>query len=150
MSADVAIGTAEQARRLLESAPISVAIVTEDGRYLYRNPAHDALYGYAPGDVPALSRTPWVDPAVRERLLDTFRTTGELRDAERLVAQHVRDDAGGTRLRSQRRRKGALAAARPPAHEDEQGRRHNKARACLDGKAQGRGGRRRPRGCVVD
>ncbi|HWK55671.1 MAG TPA: PAS domain-containing sensor histidine kinase, partial [Hyphomicrobiales bacterium] len=79
--------TNEQARELLEAAPISVVILTEEGQYLYRNPAHDAIYRYQPGQVPRLSREMWVDASERARLLEIFRTTGELRDAE---VQHRR------------------------------------------------------------
>jgi len=77
----------EQARELLEVAPISVVILTEEGKYLYRNPAHDAIYRYEPGRMPRLSTEMWVDPAERERLLEIFRRTGEMRNAE---VQHRR------------------------------------------------------------
>ena len=82
-------GASGQAHRLLEAAPISVVILTEEGRYLYRNPAHNAIYRYEKDDVPLLSSQMWVDPAERERLLEIFRRTGELRDAE---VQHHRSD----------------------------------------------------------
>ena len=84
MSADKAggNGASDQAHRLLEAAPISVVILTDEGRYLYRNPAHNAIYGYEAGQAPQLSSEMWVDPAERARLLEIFRTTGELRDAE--------------------------------------------------------------------
>ena len=75
-------GASDQAQRLLEAAPISVVILTEEGRYLYRNPAHNAIYGYDHDEAPRLSSEMWVDPAERERLLGIFRTTGVLRDAE--------------------------------------------------------------------
>ncbi|HEY5412463.1 MAG TPA: ATP-binding protein, partial [Caulobacteraceae bacterium] len=91
MSADIAVGDggSDQAHRLLEAAPISVVILTEEGRYLYRNPAHNAIYGYREGQAPLLSSEMWVDPAERARLLEIFRTTGVLRDAE---VQHHRAD----------------------------------------------------------
>ncbi len=82
-------GASNQAHRLLEAAPISVVIVTDEGRYLYRNPAHDAIYGYEKGAVPKLSSEMWVDPAERTRLLDIFHRTGELRDVE---VQHHRSN----------------------------------------------------------
>jgi len=84
-----AIGSAEQARQLLETAPISVVIVTDEGEYLYRNPAHNAIYRYDAAQMPQLSRDLWVDPEDRRRLLDIFRETGELKDAE---VQHRRRD----------------------------------------------------------
>ena len=80
-------GASDQAHRLLEAAPISVVILTDEGRYLYRNPAHNAIYGYAKDEAPRLSSEMWVDPAERARLLEIFRRTGELRDAE---VQHRR------------------------------------------------------------
>ena len=91
MNADIAVGKSgtDQAHRLLEAAPISVVILTEEGRYLYRNPAHDQMYGYAREEAPKLSSEMWVDPSERARLLEIFRTTGELRDAE---VQHYRAD----------------------------------------------------------
>ena len=91
MNADIAVGdgASDQAHRLLEAAPISVVILTEEGRYLYRNPAHNAIYGYEAGQAPQLSSEMWVDPAERARLLEIFRATGELRDAE---VQHRRAD----------------------------------------------------------
>jgi PAS domain S-box-containing protein len=91
MSADTAggNGASKEAHRLLEAAPISVVIVTDDGRYLYRNPAHNAMYGYKPGELPLRSSEMWVDPAERVRLLDIFHSSGELRDAE--VQHHTAD-----------------------------------------------------------
>ena len=77
----------DPARQLLEAAPISVVIVTDEGRYLYRNPAHDAIYAYAHGQAPLLSSQMWVEPDERERLLEIFHRTGVLRDAE---VQHRR------------------------------------------------------------
>jgi PAS domain S-box-containing protein len=77
----------DPARQLLETAPISVVIVTDDGRYLYRNPAHNAIYAYEGGQAPLLSSQMWVDPHQREELLETFHRTGVLRDAE---VQHRR------------------------------------------------------------
>lgn len=79
--------TNEQARELLEVAPISVVILTEDGKYLYRNPAHDAIYRYDPGRMPSRSTEMWVDPSERARLLEIFRRTGVMRNAE---VQHRR------------------------------------------------------------
>jgi PAS domain S-box-containing protein len=79
--------TNEQAHALLEAAPISVVILTEEGQYLYRNPAHDAIYRYEQGQVPRLSREMWVEASERARLLEIFRTTGVLRNAE---VQHRR------------------------------------------------------------
>ena len=92
MSADNAggNGASKEAHRLLESAPISVVIVTDDGRYLYRNPAHNAMYGYKPGELPLRSSEMWVDPAERTRLLEIFHRTGELRNVE--VQHHTADD----------------------------------------------------------
>ena len=91
MSADIAggNGASKEAHRLLESAPISVVIVTDDGTYLYRNPAHNAMYGYRPGDIPQRSSEMWVDPAERARLLEIFHRQGELRDVE--VQHHTAD-----------------------------------------------------------
>ncbi len=91
MNADIAVGKSgtDQAHRLLEAAPISVVILTEEGRYLYRNPAHDAMYRYARDEAPKLSSEMWVDPSERARLLEIFRSTGELCDAE---VQHYRAD----------------------------------------------------------
>ena len=83
-------GASKEAHMLLESAPISVVIVTDDGRYLYRNPAHNAMYGYKPGELPRRSSEMWVDPAERQRLLDTFHRTGEVTNAE--VQHHTADD----------------------------------------------------------
>ena len=88
MSAD-GNGASKEAHRLLEAAPISVVIVTDDGKYLYRNPAHNAMYGYKPGDIPQRSSEMWADPAERARLLDIFHETGELKDAE--VQHHTAD-----------------------------------------------------------
>ena len=92
MSAEIAAGNgaSKEAHRLLESAPISVVIVTDDGRYLYRNPAHNAMYGYKPGDIPKRSSEMWVDPAERTRLLEIFHRTGEVTNAE--VQHHTADD----------------------------------------------------------
>ena len=92
MSAEIAggNGSSNEAQRLLESAPISVVIVTDDGRYLYRNPAHNAMYGYKPGEMPRRSSEMWVDPAERARLLEIFHRTGELTNAE--VQHHTADD----------------------------------------------------------
>ena len=92
MSADTAggNGASKEAHRLLESAPISVVIVTDDGRYLYRNPAHNEMYGYKPGELPRRSSEMWVDPAERVRLLKLFHQTGELRNVE--VQHHTADD----------------------------------------------------------
>ena len=91
MNADIAVGksASDQAHRLLEAAPISVVILTEEGRYLYRNPAHNAMYGYAADEAPKLSSEMWVDPSERVRLLEIFRTTGVLADAE---VEHRRAD----------------------------------------------------------
>ena len=83
-------GASKEAHMLLESAPISLVIVTDDGRYLYRNPAHNAMYGYKPGELPRRSSEMWVDPAERQRLLDTFHRTGEVTNAE--VQHHTADD----------------------------------------------------------
>jgi PAS domain S-box-containing protein len=82
-------GASAQAQMLLESAPISVVIVTDDGRYLYRNPAHNAMYGYKPGELPRRSSEMWVDPAERERLLEIFHRTGALTNVE--VQHHTAD-----------------------------------------------------------
>ena len=92
MSADLAggNGASKEAHRLLESAPISVVIVTDDGRYLYRNPAHNAMYGYKPGDIPKRSSEMWVDPSERTRLLEIFHRTGEVTNAE--VQHHTADN----------------------------------------------------------
>jgi len=91
MSADTADGNgaSSEAHRLLEAAPISVVIVTDDGRYLYRNPAHNAMYGYKLDQLPLRSSEMWVDPAERARLLEIFHRTGELRDVE--VQHHTAD-----------------------------------------------------------
>ena len=83
-------GASAEAQRLLESAPISVVIVTDDGRYLYRNPAHNAMYGYKSGEAPRRSSEMWVDPAERARLLEIFHRTGEVTNAE--VQHHTADD----------------------------------------------------------
>ena len=88
MSAD-GNGASKEAHRLLEAAPISVVIVTDDGKYLYRNPAHNAMYGYKPGELPLLSSEMWVHASERQRLLDIFHETGELKDAE--VQHHTAD-----------------------------------------------------------
>ncbi|VCU69022.1 Autoinducer 2 sensor kinase/phosphatase LuxQ [Pigmentiphaga humi] len=80
-------GNSLQARQLLEASPISVAILTEDGRYLYRNPAHNAIYLYDANDTTAASHDTWVDPTQRARLLKIFQDTGELRNVE---VQHRR------------------------------------------------------------
>jgi PAS domain S-box-containing protein len=91
MSADNAggHGAPTEAHRLLEAAPISVVIVTDDGQYLYRNPAHNAMYGYKTGQLPLRSSEMWVDPAERTRLLDIFRQTGVLTNTE--VQHHTAD-----------------------------------------------------------
>ena len=88
MSAD-GNGASKEAHRLLEAAPISVVIVTDDGKYLYRNPAHNAMYGYKPGELPLRSSEMWVHASERQRLLDIFHETGELKDAE--VQHHTAD-----------------------------------------------------------
>ena len=88
MSAD-GNGASTEAHRLLEAAPISVVIVTDDGKYLYRNPAHNAMYGYKPGELPLRSSEMWVHASERQRLLEIFHETGELRDAE--VQHHTAD-----------------------------------------------------------
>src|SRR6185503_1681764 len=82
-------GASKEAQMLLEAAPISVVIVTDDGRYLYRNPAHNAMYGYKPGELPRRSSEMWVDPAERARLLEVFQRTGTVRNAE--VQHHTAD-----------------------------------------------------------
>ena len=82
-------GASDQAQKLLAAAPISVVILTDEGRYLYRNPAHNAIYGYHHDEIPTLSAEMWVDPAERIRLLEIFQRDGELRDAE---VQHRRAD----------------------------------------------------------
>ncbi len=88
MSAD-GNGASKEAHRLLEAAPISVVIVTDDGKYLYRNPAHNAMYGYKPGELPLRSSEMWMHASERQRLLDIFHETGELKDAE--VQHHTAD-----------------------------------------------------------
>jgi PAS domain S-box-containing protein len=89
MTPGPAIGSSDRdaAHQLLEAAPISVVIVTDEGRYLYRNPTHNDLYGYPHGEAPARTQDMWVDPDERARLLERFRRTGEVRDAE---VQHRR------------------------------------------------------------
>jgi PAS domain S-box-containing protein len=82
-------GASAQAHMLLEAAPISVVIVTDDGQYLYRNPAHNAMYGYKPGQLPLRSSEMWVDPAERARLLAIFHDTGVLTNVE--VQHHTAD-----------------------------------------------------------
>ena len=82
-------GASAQAHMLLEAAPISVVIVTDDGQYLYRNPAHNAMYGYKPGELPLRSSEMWVDPAERARLLGIFHDTGVLTNVE--VQHHTAD-----------------------------------------------------------
>jgi PAS domain S-box-containing protein len=82
-------GASAEAHRLLEAAPISVVIVTDDGQYLYRNPAHNAMYGYKPGQLPLRSSEMWADPAERTRLLDIFHRTGVLTNTE--VQHHTAD-----------------------------------------------------------
>src|SRR5690606_22282728 len=79
----------QDALELLEAAPIAVVILTEEGRYLYRNPAHDKVYRYPAGQVPRLSSEMWVDPEERKRLLGILHREGEVRDVE---VQHRRAD----------------------------------------------------------
>ena len=84
---------AARAHQLLEAAPISVVIVTEEGRYLYRNPTHNALYGYPHDEAPTFTRDMWVDPSERARLLvDALDEVLGLAAAAREALVVVHDD----------------------------------------------------------
>ena len=72
----------DQARLMLDSSPIAVAIVGEDGRSLYINEQARDLFGLEVGTVGNKVRTYYVDPTLAERNQERFRRTGELRDVE--------------------------------------------------------------------
>jgi PAS domain S-box-containing protein len=74
--------TAEQARLLLESSPVAVAIVSEKGDFLYSNARHAELYRLPPGIRYLSVEEVYVDPAERARLWARFQAEGVLKDAE--------------------------------------------------------------------
>jgi PAS domain S-box-containing protein len=85
--------TAEQARMLLDSSAVAVAIVADDGTVLYTNERHSELYRGSLSERKNHSvEHYYVDPGQRERLMAEFRTHGVLRDAE----VHSRRDDGTT------------------------------------------------------
>jgi PAS domain S-box-containing protein len=74
--------TSDQARLLLDSSPIAVAIVGEGGKFLYANARHDELYGVERGTAPRAVQDVYVDPGQRAGLVAKFQADGVLRDAE--------------------------------------------------------------------
>ncbi|MDQ0391157.1 response regulator [Labrys monachus] len=74
---------ADQARRLLDSSPTAVAIVAQNGRFLYANVRHDELYGATEKSAaPSSNEDVHVDPSERLRLMAKFQAQGSLRDEE--------------------------------------------------------------------
>lgn len=72
----------EQARLMLDSSPVAVAIVGMDGRSLYINDRTRALFGLQQATVGNNVGIYYVDPGLAERNLERFKRTGELRDVE--------------------------------------------------------------------
>ncbi len=70
-------------RSLSETSPIAMSVTTADGRTLYVNKAHEALFGYAWGD-PERSQADdfYCDPGDRETMLGIFREQGTVRNHE--------------------------------------------------------------------
>ena len=77
---------ARAARAMLDGAPIAMAVIAPDGRVLYSNAKHEALYGRtfsAEGrEVVRDVRDFYVNPEDRARLAEQYRSTGVMRDAE--------------------------------------------------------------------
>ncbi len=74
--------TARQARELLDSSPVAVAIIGADGKYLFANAEHDRLYRTVLDESSHHVQDVHVHPERRETLLDEFDARGELRNAE--------------------------------------------------------------------
>jgi PAS domain S-box-containing protein len=79
---EVLARSAHQARELLDSSPVAVAIIGAGGRFLFANAQHDRLYGASFDDSPRDVRDVYVDPGQRDRLMAEYRSKGELRNAE--------------------------------------------------------------------
>ena len=70
-------------RSLSETSPIAISVTTADGRTLYVNRAHEALFGYSWGDPErAQADDFYFDPGDREKMLGILREQGNVRDHE--------------------------------------------------------------------
>lgn len=74
----------ERFRHLLEFAPVALAVSSEDGRIIYLNRIHRALFGYTLEDIPTIgewARKAYPDPAYRQRVFDLWNATMRQADA---------------------------------------------------------------------